>query len=127
MILDPYFSAQDADWKAYAKFSNQIRGYRNKVVHDVAMGTVLSGKFHLVPRKERVHDYTAMRSVQEAASDIKRLKRDFIVREEQMVADLRSIQALLNGLWEKPITDLSTLFYEEQNAVLLQKYNLEFT
>lgn len=125
MILDTYFPPQDAGWKAYAKFSNQIRGYRNKVVHDVAMGTVLSGKFHLVPRKERVHDYTAMRSVQEAAGDIKRLKRDFIVREEQMSIDLHSMQVLLNGLWEKPIADLSALFYEEQNAVLLRRYNVE--
>jgi len=127
LILDSYFSPQDAGWKAYARFSNQIRGYRNKVVHDVAMGTVLSGKFHLVPRKEHVHDYTAMRSIQEAASDIKRLKRDFIVRAEQMSADLQTMQLVLNGLWEKPIGDLSTLFYEERNAVLLRKYNLELT
>jgi hypothetical protein len=100
---------------------------KNKVLHDVAMGTVLSGKFHLVPRKERVHDYTALRSVQEAASDIKRLKRDFIVRAAQMSADLQTMQVVLNGLWEKPITDLSTLFYEERNALLLRKYNLELT
>jgi hypothetical protein len=37
------------------------------------------------------------------------------------------MQVVLNGLWEKPITDLSTLFYEERNALLLRKYNLELT
>jgi hypothetical protein len=43
-------------------------------------------------------DFQKSEQVQEAASDIKRLKRDFIVRAEQMSADLQTIQVVLNGL-----------------------------
>ncbi len=125
-ILDKYFAQEDANWKAYTKLSGLIRPYRNKVVHDVAMGTVVVGKFQLVPKKERIQNYGAIRSVQEAAKDIKRLERDFVVREEQMGVDMRSIQMLLNMLWEKPTADLRTLLYEERNPALLQRYNLEF-
>ena len=57
---------------------------------------------------------------------MKLLNRDFIVREEQMGADMRSLQALINTLWEKPIADLQALLYEERNPALLQKYDLEF-
>jgi len=67
-----------------------------------------------------------MRSVKEAAKDTKRLKRDFIVREEQMRIDMCSMQTLLNPLWQKPCADLCALLFEERNPALLQKYNLEF-
>jgi hypothetical protein len=124
-ILCEYFDPEDPNWNAYKKFSDEIRPYRNKVVHDVAMGILLVGKFHLVPRKERMANYGAIRPVQAAAKDIKRLKRDFIVREEQMFSDFRTIQECLNELWEKPTGDLRKLLYGERNPVLLQKYNLE--
>ena len=108
----------------YNTFSNRIRQYRNKVVHDVAIGNVIVGKIHLVPRKEKIQDYGDLQAVQAATKDWARLKRDFIVREEQMSADLRAIQALLNALWKRPIDKFSALFYESQNRNLLQKYNL---
>jgi len=124
-LLGKYFEHRDEAWKAYTKFSGQIRPYRNRVVHDVAMGTVLAGRYQLVPKKERIQDYGDMRPIQDAAKDIRRLKRDFIVREEQMSDDLHGILTLLNALWEKPIADLDALLFEERNAALLKKYNLE--
>ena len=39
--------------------------------------------------------------------------------------DLRGILTLLNALWERPIADLDTLLFEERNAALLKKYNLD--
>ncbi len=127
IILEKYFGREDPAWKGYTSVADEIRPYRNKVVHDVAMGTVLvgAGKFHLVPRKAVIKDYGEMRPIQEAANDPERLQRDFVVREEQMIVDLRSVQAALNGVWEKPIADLSALLYEERNTILLQKYDLE--
>ncbi len=55
------------------------------------------------------------------------LKAEFIVREEQMGNDFRTLQNHLNVLWEKPIGDLVHLLYSEPNEVLLGKYNLELT
>jgi hypothetical protein len=108
-------------------FSEGIRPYRNKVVHDVAMGTVLvsDGKYHLVPRKERARDYGKMHAIQEAANDPARLKQDFVVREEQMGTDMRSLQGALNTIWQKPIADLCGLLYEDRNPILLQEYDIE--
>jgi hypothetical protein len=50
-----------------------------------------------------------MCSVREAAGDINRLKRYFIVREEQMRADLQTMKVVLNGLLG---LDESGLFFD---------------
>jgi hypothetical protein len=55
---------------------------------------------------------------------VKRLKEDFVVREEQMYSDFRAIQERCNALWERPTTDLTRLLYAERNPILLRKYNL---
>jgi hypothetical protein len=129
MVLDEYFGPEHQGWTEFKKISGEIRPYRNKVIHEVAMGTILTGdgKYHLVPRKRCIQDYGKMHSVQEAANDPERLKRDFIVREEQMSIDLRSPQSALNTIWEKPIADLRLLLYDERNPILLRKYNLELS
>lgn len=123
-ILDGYFGPQNQAWKAYQKLSHAIREYRNKVVHDVAIGHVIVGKIFLVPRKESIQKYAILTAVQEAAKDVKCLKQDFVIREEQMFSDFRALQERLNALWEKPAVDLGKLLYEERNPVLLAKYNL---
>jgi hypothetical protein len=125
-VIKKYLGSGDLAWKEYVAFAKNIRDYRNKIVHDVAIGTVLvqDSDFHLVPRKECIQNYGEMRPVEEAAKDPEVLKKDFVVREEQMSVDLRSIQKVLNSIWEKPIVDLCGMLYDEQNSVLMQKYNL---
>ena len=91
------------------------------------MGTVLVGKVHMVPRKECVQDYRSLRAVQEATRDVTRLKKNFILREEQMTNDMQELQQLFNALWEKPIADLTRLLYTEKNPILLARYNLHLT
>jgi hypothetical protein len=124
-ILKNYFG-DDRTWSDYTKFAQGIRAYRNRIVHDAAQYTILTSApdSHLVPRRERITYYRDMRSIEEAANDPERLKRDFIAREEQMSIDLRNIQTALNRIWEKPLTDLSALLYEDRNSTLIQKYNL---
>lgn len=86
-VIDGYFAGEKETWKAYTTFAQRLRTYRNRIVHDVAMGNVLVGKVHLVPRKERITEYQKLQDVFDAANDPMRLKADFIVREEQMVND----------------------------------------
>jgi hypothetical protein len=62
-----------------------------------------------------------MHPVQEAANDPERLKRDFIVREQQMANDMRNIQIALNGVWKKPIAELCSLLYYKRNPALLRR------
>ncbi len=125
--LDPRdkIKRQDQDWKAYKSFSGPIREYRNKVVHDVQIGTVRVGRINLMPKVEKIKEYASLAAVQEAVKNPEVVKRDFVVREEQMYSHFRAFKELVNALWEKPTEDLARLLYSEQNAILLQKYNLQ--
>ncbi len=115
---------QDQAWKAYKSFSAPIREYRNKVVHDVQIGTVRVGKINLMPKMQKIKEYASLAAVQEAVKNPETIKRDFVVREEQMFSDFRALKERVNALWEKPTEDLTRLFYEERNTILLGKYNL---
>src|SRR5262249_3267656 len=75
-IVGGYFGDRHKDWKAYLTFANSIRQYRNKVVHDVAIGQVLVGKIFLVPRKQEIQKYSRLAAVHEAAAHPAILKRD---------------------------------------------------
>jgi len=123
-LLGNYLGTRDSAWQGYKKLSDAIREYRNKVVHDVAIGHIIVGKISLVPRKESIQKYAILAAVQEAAKDVKRLKEDFVVREQQMHSDFCSIQERCNALWERPTTDLTKLLYVDRNPILLRKYNL---
>ncbi len=112
-------------WKNYAKFAGQIRQYRNKIVHDVAIGNILVGRIHLVPRKEKIGDYSDLATVQRAAQDFEKLKTDFVERTEHMTNDWRQMQEVLDALWAQPIQDITSLLYEQKNAQLAAKYNIQ--
>jgi hypothetical protein len=58
---------------------------------------------------------------------MKLLKSDFILEQEQMIADFVVLQTLLNQLWKKPIDRLRTLLYEDQNPIMLSKYDLSLS
>ncbi len=120
-ILCRYFERQDHAWKEYKRFSRPIREYRNKVVHDVQLGTIRGGKINLVPRMDKIQKYAAMTAIHDALKNPDILKTDFVVREEQMFSDFRNFKTCLNALWEKPIADLRKLLYEDRNAPLLKQ------
>ena len=43
-----------------------------------------------------------------------------------MIDDLNELKYSLNSLWEKPITDFTTLLYTNKNEKLLIKYDISF-
>ncbi len=125
-VIDEYLYGETS-WKKYKSFSGPLRTYRNRIVHDVAMGNVIVGNVHLVPRKKRIASYRKLQDVFDAAKVPPTLKQDFVVREDQMRNDFHTLQELLNALWEKPIGDLAKLLYEDRSSILLAKYNLRLT
>ena len=52
------------------------------------------------------------------------MKRDFVSMHRQMAEDFETLQWILNDLWNRPITDLTRLFYEERNTFLLHEYRI---
>jgi hypothetical protein len=44
-----------------------------------------------------------------------------------MKLDIELLEDILNKLWLKPLEELKGLFFEENNRVLLQKYNIDLS
>jgi hypothetical protein len=122
-ILGEYFAEDDA-WKSYRKFSDSVRTYRNRIVHDVLIGEINAAGARLVPKKEKITSYQKLSEIFAAAGNPEKLKTDFIIMQEQMVGDYAELQTRLNVLWEKPLADMDSLFFQQRNVKLLEKYNL---
>jgi hypothetical protein len=78
----------------------ETNAYRNKVVHDVQLGTARVGEINLTPRIDKIQKYATMTAIQGALNDQAVLKEDFVVREEQMFSDFRTFKERLNALRE---------------------------
>ncbi len=125
-LLNEYFDNSDA-WKNYYSLSTLIKRYRNVIIHGYTIASVIdSTGNHLVPKKEKIQDYRKWKQVQNVISDSVIIKNDFISRTEQMQSDFVELKKSLNELWQKPISDMLQLLYEEKNEKLLKKYNLKF-
>jgi len=122
-VLDEYFGYSE-DWKEYKSFTRKIREYRNVIAHDVKIGSFSIDGINFVPKKEKIQQYKKWSYVFAAAQDKEKFKRDFIERNEQMSSDIERFETLLNKLWKTPILNLRKLFFEDENEIILAKYNI---
>jgi len=123
-ILDEYFKSE-SNWSDYKKFSQQLREYRNVIVHNVQIGRIINYEnIQLVPKKEKIQNYKMFWEVFSAARNVKKLKEDFINMREEMVMDIGKLEIFLNKLWEKPIKSFEKLLFQEKNEKLLRFYNI---
>lgn len=126
-VLEEYCVNSQA-WKDYRRFSQKIREYRNVIVHNYQIASVLfPNGVSYVPKKEKIKNYKRWNDVFSGAANPQIFERDFVNREEQMIQDIHEMMVVLNNVWDKPIADMSNLFFTEKNHILLQKYNLELT
>jgi hypothetical protein len=124
-VLDEYFRGLEK-WKEYKRRTQKIREYRNVIVHDVQIGRIIvNGNIELVPKKESIQNYRKWSKVFAVQQDIPKLKKDFINMKEQMILDIGTLEIILNELWKKPIDELTKLFFEDKNEILLKKYNID--
>jgi hypothetical protein len=124
------FFKNSNDWKDYHKHSNAIRAYRNVITHSVKIASFPhsdNDKVVFVPKKEKIHVYKRWEAVLQASSDLQKLKNDFVNARHQMKLDIELLEDVLNKLWLKPLEELKRLFFEENNKVLLQKYNIDLS
>lgn len=122
--MHEYFG-DDSAWKNYEKFSQSIRTYRNRIVHDALIEEIVGGdSARLVPKKEKISSYQKLADVFSAAKSPEKLKADFVLKQEQMISDYAEMQIRLNDLWSRPLSDMDFLFFQSPNAKLLAKYNL---
>lgn len=124
-LIEDYFQ-NSIEWQSYHNFSKVLKQYRNVIVHHYTIAFFIgSDGNHYVPRKENIADYKRWKDLDKAKNDIVKFQNDFVIRELQMEQDLRTLQSLLQGLWQKPIRDMNRLFYIDKNALLYKKYNIE--
>jgi hypothetical protein len=124
-VLDEYFKGLEK-WKEYLRHTQMIREYRNVIVHDVLRGKLLMpGDIVLVPKKEKIQDYKKWADIFAVRENIPKLRKDFINMKEQMILDIGTLEIILNELWAKPIDDLTKLFFDDKNEILLKKYNID--
>ena len=126
-VLEEHYGREQS-WKQYRSFSQQIREYRNVIVHNIQIARIITSPMGVVvPRKEKIQDYKKWSSVFAVRGNNKKIVEDFIDMKEQMNLDLVNLMRILNQLWVKPLGDLKKLFYEDRNERLLEKYNVELS
>ncbi|MEO8173297.1 MAG: hypothetical protein ABI581_09450 [Sediminibacterium sp.] len=126
-ILNDYFE-KSIFWKSYSKISNEIKTYRNTIVHHHKLAFPLDNKGNLyVPKYNKISKYKKWVEVEAATKDQIAIQNDFIQQSILMNDHLISFKSILQNLWENPIKDFHQLLYEEKNEKLLHKYNLGFT
>lgn len=125
-LLDEYFE-QFLPWKNYKTVSNEIKQYRNTIVHHhkLAFPRDASGLLY-VPKKNKLSKYKRWVDVENVTKGATEINSDFILQDTQMRNHIVEFQMALDQLWEKPIKDLTELLFLKQNKALLTKYNLSF-
>ncbi len=123
-VLDEYFEGSN-EWKEYKVHTRKLREFRDAIMRNFQIGRVIVvGDIVLVPRKEYIQDYRKWPAVFKAAEDPDKLQSHFIDMKEQMLLDIQTLEVMLNKLWEKPLSDMKRLFFDDKNAVILSKYQI---
>jgi predicted DNA-binding protein YlxM (UPF0122 family) len=121
-IIDEYFEGEKA-WKDYFKLAQQLRTYRNVIVHNTQIGSQITPQGIFVPKISRIGDYKKWHQVFDVKKD--KFEKDFIERDSQMTQDLNDLKVALNNLWLKPFQHFDRLMYSDLNPRLLKKYDIE--
>jgi len=121
-ILDEYFGSEMA-WKDYKSMAQQIRTYRNVIVHNTQIGNIITHEGTFVPKKSKISDYKKWHQV--FAVNQSKFQSDFVEKNSQMVQDFNDLKSVLNNLWNLPLQHFNSLMYLEINTKLLKKYNIE--
>jgi hypothetical protein len=119
--LIKYFN-DSKEWKRYSSFSIRLKGFRNKVVHNIQQASRIIDDKVLVPKTNFISDYKSWKDVFNASSvDV---EKKFIEKDTQMKENLKELLEILNDLWKKPITDFSSLLYSGDNKTLSDFYGI---
>lgn len=120
-LLDEYFS-NAKEWKEYKKFAQQIRTYRNVIVHNAIVGGRIVGTDIYVPRIKNILKYKQWHQIFSITRP--EVEKDFIERNTQMRENFITMNEKLNLLWQKPIEHFNRLLYIDRKPLLMQKYDL---
>ena len=124
-ILDEYFN-KSKEWKDYCKTALELRTYRNVVVHNTQIASIIDPHTGLVyvPKRTKISKYKKWHQVFSVTPE--RFPHDFIERETQMRQDINELKEKLQLIWTKPLQHFDKLFYLDKNKKLITKFDIVF-
>ena len=111
----------------YLTISNEVRSFRNAIVHDVRIGTLKNeaGEI-LVPRPSRVSNYRIWSKVQEAAKNPTLIAEDFREVKAQCSSDIQRSVEVVNALYEPVLNQLNEEVYTDDRTRLRALFGIRF-
>lgn len=128
-ILVEYLGKNSISRKNYATHSQEIRQFRNVIVHDVRVARIIDeniGKA-LIPKPKVIGKYRSWRNVLAIIHNKQIIEADFAEQYQQAKEDLEALERILNRIWETLINDFEGEFYSPEKPNLREMYNIEFS
>jgi hypothetical protein len=128
-ILVEYLEKKTASRKDYATHSQNIRHFRNVIVHDVKVGRIINGIHEetLIPKPQVITKYRSWRNVLAVVNDKEIIEKDFAEQYKQAKEDLVLLEQILNNIWYILIKDFEEEFYSKERDTLRRMYDIEFS
>lgn len=127
-VLEDYFQHSfKSNWTEYKKLSQNIRTYRNVIIHNSKVGSLINSENNsiFVPKKEYIGHFKDWKSISNVTP--KDFSLCFVDQKSLMSNDLSDLMKILNELWWLPIIDIKKLIYEEKNKKILDLFDIEFS
>jgi uncharacterized protein YutE (UPF0331/DUF86 family) len=128
-IIVEYLGKKTACRNAYAQHSQNIRQFRNVIVHDVRVARIIDEKLGqtLIPKPQVIDKYRSWRNVLDIVGNKERIEEDFAEQYQQAKGDLETLERILNDIWKILIKDFEEEFYSKERDVLRKMYDIEFS
>lgn len=110
--------------KHYVRFSQSIREFRNVVVHDVQVGSLIINGQTYIPKPQVIKKYRTWREVFSVVNKPDVITQDFNLKKSQMENDINELETILNEIWELIINEFLSEFYTHDRHVLRDLYSL---
>jgi hypothetical protein len=112
----------------YDTLSNQLRWFRNAVVHDVKVGKfVTPDGLELVPKISKIKLYPTWEFIEKVKDDKAIIGRDFKEKNVHILGSIQGLETRLNDLWEKLIQDFKEELYSNERNSLRDMFGIDLS
>ena len=126
-LLQEYFGDVPVR-KSYATLSNQIRTFRNIVVHNVKVGTLVTEEgTEYIPKISKISEYRTWEAIENVKDDEAIIERDFEEKKAHIKGSIQGLEARLNDLWEIVIRDFLEEFYSPERNQLREMFAINLS
>lgn len=124
-ILDEFLAASP-DRKIYHTTAGHIRSFRNAIVHDVRVGSLIENEKMLVPKPQSLHKYRNWFEVEHASGNPEVVARDFCEAKELCDNHITDLTKAINGLYGFILGRFIEEFYSTERAKLRDIFGIRF-